>query len=290
MKRYGPEATHELLAWNNRRPVYGVRVNTLITSVEAFQQQLDDRDIPWAVSPYLDDFVRVQRLQPVVQAGWMDTGRCAVQDESAGLVVRLLDPQPGDTVVDACAAPGGKTLYAAIRMQGEGTIHAVDVNTARMGLVMDAAATHGVEGMVQPHAADLRAWAAADDTPRADRVLLDAPCSGLGVLAKRADLRWHRSPDDLQELTALQDELLDAAAHLVRPGGLLVYSTCTIEPEENQHRVEAFLTRNDRFALDPVGDRVPDSTVAGEGYMVTTPHQHGVDGAFAARLRCTAAG
>ncbi len=285
IERYGLDATQELLAWNNRRPAYGVRINTLATSVEAFQQQLDAHDVTWAASPHLDDFVRVKGLQPIVEAGWLDTGQCAVQDESAGLVVRVLDPQPGETVIDTCAAPGGKTIYAALRMQGTGTIYAVDVNEARLGLVTEGAAAHGIDDMVRPVAADLRTWAATSDAPQADRVLLDAPCSGLGVLAKRADLRWQRSPDDFDELTALQDALLDAAAQLVRPGGALVYSTCTIEPEENQQRVAAFLARDDRFTLESVEETVPDATVTAEGVFTTLPHEHGVDGAFAARLR-----
>jgi 16S rRNA (cytosine967-C5)-methyltransferase len=264
-----------------------VRINTLATSVEAFQQQVDARDVTWTASPYLDDFVRVKRLQPILEAGWMDAGQCAVQDESAGLVVRVLEPQPGETIIDTCAAPGGKTIYAALRMENTGTIYAADANEKRLGLVSDGAAAHGVDGMVHPVAADLREWARADDAPPADRVLLDAPCSGLGVLAKRADLRWQRSPDDLDELTTLQDELLDAAARLVRPGGLLVYSTCTIEPEENQQRVTAFLARDDRFTLESVAGTVPDTTVTEEGFFTTLPHEHGVDGAFAARLRRT---
>jgi 16S rRNA (cytosine967-C5)-methyltransferase len=283
--RYGLEGARELVAWNNQRPVYGLRINTLATSVEAVRQQLDEHEIPWVASPYLDGFVRVQRLQPIIEAGWLEDGLVAVQDESAGLIGRMLDPQPGETIVDACAAPGGKSLYAAIRMRGEGTIHAVDVSTSRMGLVMDAAAAHGTESMIQPHAVDLREWAISSGVPPADRVLLDAPCSGLGVLAKRADLRWQRSPDDLDELTTLQDELLDAAAQCVRPGGLLVYSTCTIEPEENQQRVMAFLDRHADFTLESVCDAVPEEMRTDDGFLVTLPHRHRIDGAFAARLR-----
>src|SRR5690606_9063031 len=131
-------------------------------------------------------------------------------------------------------------------------------------------------------AADLRAFEA--DEPF-DRVLLDAPCTGLGVLAKRADLRWQRVAGDLPELVALQDALPDAAARHVRPGGLLVYSTCTLAPEENEERVAAFLGRHPNFRLEPVGDRVPGSMQTGEGSYLALPHVHGTDGAFAARLR-----
>jgi 16S rRNA (cytosine967-C5)-methyltransferase len=116
-------------------------------------------------------------------------------------------------------------------------------------------------------------------------VLLDAPCTGLGVLAKRADLRWNRREEDFAELTALQDDLLDAATRHVRPGGLLVYSTCTMEPEENAERVAAFLARHPDFRREAVGERVPEAMRTPEGDYAALPHRHGTDGAYAARLR-----
>ena len=260
LKRFGAEATPELLEWNNRRPMYSVRINPLRTGDDAVTTWLDDHDVVYTRSPHLDDHLRLRRLQPLVQGDLLDDGHVAVQDESAGLIVRLLDPQPGDTVLDGCAAPGGKTMAMAGRMEGNGTIYAVDAKEERVGLIEEAA--------------ELQAVAGREDPPRADRVLLDVPCSGLGVLSKRADLRWKRAPEDLDELAALQDDLLDAAARLVQPGGLLVYSTCTIEPEENEERIEAFLVRHDDFALE-----------SAEGYFASLPHQHRIDGAFGARLR-----
>jgi len=150
--------------------------------------------------------------------------------------------------------------------------------------VEEAAAKQGVS-IIEAEATDLRDLVARRETPPADRVLLDAPCSGLGVLAKRADLRWNRTPEDIVQLTALQDALFDAAATLVRPGGVLVYSTCTIEPEENEDRVAAFLRRHPAFHLEPAGPYIPEPVVTPEGYLATVPHRHNIDGAFAARLR-----
>jgi 16S rRNA (cytosine967-C5)-methyltransferase len=285
LSRYGLEETTDLLEWNNRRPMYSVRVNPVRTSRDAVATWLDDNDVIFTDSPYLDDHFRLRRLQTLVQEDLLDDGHVAVQDESAGLVVRLLDPQPGETVIDGCAAPGGKTMAVAGRMAGEGTILAFDTNENRLGLVEESAETHGVADMVTAEAADLLAVADREDPPQADRVLIDVPCSGLGVLAKRADLRWQREPDDIQELLALQDDLLDAAAQLVAPGGLLVYSTCTIEPEENAQRIEAFLQHHDDFELESAAGLLPDEVVSDEGYLTTLPHRHRTDGAFAARLR-----
>jgi 16S rRNA (cytosine967-C5)-methyltransferase len=285
LARYGLDETTDLLEWNNRRPMYSVRVNPVRTSRDEVAAWLDDHDVIFTDSPYLDDHFRLRRLQTLVQEGLLDDGHVAVQDESAGLVVRLLAPQPGDSVLDGCAAPGGKTMAIAGRMESEGTILAVDTNENRLGLVDEAAETHGVAEMVTTEAADLLAVADREDPPRASRVLVDVPCSGLGVLAKRADLRWQREPSDIQELLALQDDLLDAAARLVEPGGLLVYSTCTIEPEENEQRIEAFLARHDDFELESAEGILPDEVVSDGGFLSTLPHRHRTDGAFAARLR-----
>lgn len=285
LERYGPEETIELLEWNNRRPMHSVRVNPMRTSRDEVATWLDEHDVVFTDSPYLDDHFRLRRLQPLIQGDLLDDGHVAVQDESAGLVGRLLDPQPGETVIDGCAAPGGKTMAAAARMQGEGRLLAFDANEGRIQTVAEAAITHGVDDMVETEAAELQAVADRDNPPQADRVLLDVPCSGLGVLAKRADLRWQRDLEDLGDLTALQDDLLDAGAQLVRPGGLLLYSTCTIEPEENEDRIEAFLDRHDDFELESANGYVPDEVVSDAGYLVTLPHRHRTDGAFAARLR-----
>ena len=287
LSRFGLDETEALLRYNNTRPLYGLRPTIFKISPGDFKRMLDEAAVEWEASAYLDDFVRVRRLQAVLRAGWIAEGLCAVQDESAGLVVRLLDPQPGETLVDACAAPGGKALYAAARMRNQGRLVAVDIHPGRLRLVETAAAAQGIT-ILQSRAADLRDFTRPDDRPQADRVLLDAPCSGLGVLAKRADLRWHRAAEEIAALTTLQDQLLDAAARLVRPGGLLVYSTCTIEPEENQQRVEAFLERHAAFRSEPATGFVPEAVVTSEGYLATLPHRHHVDGAFGARLRRTA--
>ena len=285
LERFGLDETTELLRSNNQRPMYSVRVNPLQTSREKIEEWLDEHGVVNVESPYLDGHLRLKRLQSLIEEGLLDDGDVAVQDESAGLVVQLLNPQPGETLIDGCAAPGGKTTHAAGLMNGEGTIYAIDRNEQRLERVAEAVETQGVSGMVQTETADLREWAEQPDPPQADRVLLDVPCTGLGVLAKRADLRWRRSPEDLEEMAGLQEALLTTAARLVLPGGILVYSTCTIEPEENEHQIDAFLARNEDFELESAAGYVPDEMVSEEGFLITLPHQHRTDGAFAARLR-----
>ena len=284
LDRFGLDETTELLRANNRRPMYSVRINPLRTSEADVAAWLDEHDVVNVDSPYLDRYLRLKRLQALIAGDLLDDGHVAVQDESAGLVVQLLDPQPGETLIDGCAAPGGKAMHAAARMEGTGTIYAVDRDEQRLERVETAAEAQGASEMVEAETADLRAWAARPEPPQGDRVLLDVPCTGMGVLAKRAGLRWRRSMEDLEEMAELQDELLDAAAQLVRPGGLLVYSTCTTEPEENERRVEAFLPRHDGFAVESAEGHVPDGRVSDAGVLATLPHRHRMDGALAAGL------
>jgi 16S rRNA (cytosine967-C5)-methyltransferase len=280
LARWTREDVEALLKANNAAPAFGLRVNTLRLSLEEARRLLDDLGVAVEPSRWLDDFLVTQQLQPILRSDAIARGDLAVQDEAAGLVVRALDPQSGERVLDAAAAPGGKAVYAAIRMHDAGDVVALDVSEAKTRLVRQAADRHGTT-IIETVAADLRWW--ASDTPF-DRVLLDAPCSGTGVLAKRADLRWNRSPEDFAELTALQDSLLDAAARHVRVGGVLVYSTCSIEPEENEDRIDAFLRRHPVFSRQPVGESVPEAMRQRDGSYSALPHVHGTDGAFAVRL------
>ena len=282
LDRWGEGATRDLLERNNAVPRYSLRVNPLRTTGLSFAARLEALGVEPEPGRWSEASWRVSRLQPVVADGLLRDGHCAVQDEAATLVGLVLDPQPGESVLDGAAAPGGKALHAAERMGNEGAVLAVDRNAAKADLVAVAAAAHGAT-IVRTVAADLRQVAAAH-AGRHDRVLLDAPCSGTGVLAKRADLRWRRTPGELAELTALQDELLDAAALAVAPGGLLVYATCSLEPEENEARVAAFIERTPSFILEPVPASLPEPLRDGAFYRAL-PHLHGTDGAFAARLR-----
>eukprot|EP00271_Cylindrocystis_brebissonii_P004958 TRINITY_DN16920_c0_g1_i1.p1 TRINITY_DN16920_c0_g1~~TRINITY_DN16920_c0_g1_i1.p1 ORF type:complete len:579 (-),score=115.57 TRINITY_DN16920_c0_g1_i1:276-2012(-) len=292
MARFGEADAVKLMEWDNSRPYFCLRANTLKGMTrEALSEALTLLEVPHSESALLETFVRVESgMQAVLGAGLVADGKCSVQDESAGLVVHLLDPQPGEFIIDCCAAPGGKALFAAALMDGQGRLLATDVSKGRLALLQKVASNAGVGeeegGPLRLRVADVRDLAADPELQgAADRVLLDSPCSGLGVMAKRADLRWRVSPEALGRLTALQDELLDAAARLVRPGGLLVYSTCSIEEEENEERVEAFLRTHPDFQVESAEGLVPSQMLTRLGCVATLPHRDGIDGAFGARLR-----
>ncbi|BAF25381.1 uncharacterized protein [Oryza sativa Japonica Group] len=280
----GKEEALKLMKWNNSDPHFSIRVNTANGYTRAdLIDRLESLQVHYEKST-MDEFVRIQEgMQTVLQAGLLKEGMCAVQDESAGLVVSVVDPQPGETIIDCCAAPGGKTLFMAARLSGQGKIWALDINKGRLRILMEAAKLHNLDAMISDIHADLRLYA-KETTATFDKVLLDAPCSGLGVLSKRADLRWNRQFEDLEELMCLQDELLDSASMLVKPGGILVYSTCSIDPEENEHRIAAFVQRHPDFVLQSVHGYVPAEFVTDEGFYSSSPTKHSIDGAFAARL------
>ncbi|MCO5587991.1 hypothetical protein L7F22_041944 [Adiantum nelumboides] len=226
-----------------------------------------------------------QAKQPkaVIQGGLLQKGLCSVQDESGGLVVKILDPQPGEIIVDCCAAPGGKALYMAACLKNQGKIYAIDIHKGKLKLLQEAARHLGVDRVVTTKLSDLWSFVDRNDL-LADKVLVDAPCSGLGVLSKRADLRWRKTAEDFEDMVKLQSILLNAAARLVKPGGVLVYSTCSIETEENTERIFQFLKDHSDFILKSVEGYVPSEFVTPDGFFASLPHRHHVDGAFAARL------
>lgn len=281
---HGKDEALRLMNWNNSDPRFSLRVNTSKGYTRAdLVKQLESLQVHYEES-IMDEFVRIREgMQAVLQAGLLKNGMCAVQDESAGLVVSVVDPQPGETIIDCCAAPGGKTLFMASRLSGQGKIWALDVNKGRLRILMEAAKLHSLDDMITDIHADLRLHT-KETTAKYDKVLLDAPCSGLGVLSKRADLRWNRQFEDLEELMCLQDELLDSASTLVKPGGILIYSTCSIDCEENEKRITAFVQRHPEFAIHSVCGYVPTEFVTDEGFYSSNPTKHSMDGAFAARL------
>jgi 16S rRNA (cytosine967-C5)-methyltransferase len=283
LERFGRDDTVKLLEWNNGRPSFGLRINRLDVSPGEVAAKLSDLQVDWSYGRYARDFIVVQNLQAILDAGLLKEGDVAVQDESAGLVVDLFDPQPGEFAVDACAAPGGKLIRSAILMRNEGRIEGIDPNRKRLQMATDAARRHGLSN-VSFWTGSFLDWEPPDGR-LPDKILLDVPCSGLGVLARRPDLRWRKEAADFEQLNRLQDQLLDQAAEVLRPGGILTYATCTIEPEENEKRIHALLARRPDFDLLPAHDLVPAELITPEGFFSTLPQLHEMDGAFGARLR-----
>ena len=230
-------------------------------------------------SPLDDHALPVRGLGDPARSPSFRAGRWTVQDLAAQLVGRLVDPQPGERVLDACAGVGGKTTHLAELAPGA-TIDAVDPLATKLGLCADTAARLGLAGITR----HVGALAEVALTPGYDRVLVDAPCSGAGVLRRHPEAATRLTRDDVRGLVAVQAGLLDRAAALVRPGGLVVYAVCTITAAEGPDQVAAFLARHPGFALEPAP--LPAAVLDG-GAVRTWPHRHGADGFYAARLRCS---
>jgi 16S rRNA (cytosine967-C5)-methyltransferase len=279
VERYGIGETEKLLAANNERPMLTLRVNTLRSTIDEILAALDAARIQYTRSPYLDAFVRVSGLGNVGSNQAFREGKFSIQDESAGLVCQLVSPQSGDRIIDLCAAPGGKSTCMAELMHDKGEIIAIDKFDVKMRMIKSTIDRLGIS-IITTEAAD----AATYDGDPADKVLLDAPCSGLGVLMKKPDIKWKREPEDITALAATQDKLLRNAARLVKPGGVLVYSTCTMEPEENIDRIRLFCNIHPEFTVDDAKQYVPGAIVNSAGWIETLPSTHGVDGSFAVRL------
>ena len=277
--RYGFYETEQLLAANNERPTIVVRANSLKTNADELAKLFDERGIKYVRSKYLENFLKVGHLSGIYNIDLFNQGYFSIQDESAGLVVKLLDPKPGETVIDLCSAPGGKTTYIGELMKNEGKIIAVDKYEHRLNLVKQSCERLGLTN-VDFIAED----ATAANFGVADKVLVDAPCSGFGVIQKKPDIKWQRELSDIKNLAKTQLELLETASKLVRNGGVIVYSTCTIEPEENIEVVKSFLDKHPEFEIDDARNYLPSEVVTNGGYMETFPHKHDMDGGFAVRL------
>lgn len=283
-KRFGEREAFQLMQANNRRPVYYVRANNLRTKTKNFRLRMTKHDIQFEESNWLPGYFRVESVAPFIQKGWLAKGFCQVQDVAAGFAPFLLDPKADETVYDLCAAPGTKSVLMSDLMDGEGEILAVDISSERLEKLAESALSYRAENIRVR-----RADATELTLDEADAVLLDAPCTGTGVLSKRADLRWRRDEESLKNSVELQKKLLDSAAKMVKVDGRLVYSTCSLEEEENMDQVMNFLDRHENYELETVEGYVPDEVmVEGAFGYQTFPHRHNCDGHFGVRMRRTA--
>lgn len=279
----GPEGARALMAADNEPAEPALRANTLRTTAEALAVRLT---VPSHAAPGLPEGLVLEAPFDAHGAAEWREGLFMPQSRAAMTVARLLDPQPGERVLDLCAAPGGKTTHLAALMEDRGTLVAVERHRGRAAALARTAQRMGAS-CVEVRAGE----AAAEHEPEAyDRVLVDPPCSDLGTLASRPDARWRKTADQPARLAQQQGAILRAGAAAVRPGGTLVYSTCTISPAENEGVVARFLADHTAFEADDLREAVPVwQHPSVPRHLQTLPHRDGTDGFFIARLRRRAA-
>ncbi|MEQ8974953.1 MAG: 16S rRNA (cytosine(967)-C(5))-methyltransferase [Coleofasciculus sp. C1-SOL-03] len=282
LNQLGIQETEALCQWFNQPPTIDLRINPLNASIDTVETAMQAAGVEVQCLPHLPQALRLKgstgsiQTLPRFNEGWW-----TIQDSSAQLVSHLLNPQPSDVIIDACAAPGGKTTHLAELMRDRGTIWACDKAASRLKKVKANTQRLQLQS-IQICPGDSRDF--PQFTQKADAVLLDAPCSGLGTLHRRPDIRWRCTPARVQELSVLQSELLTQTATWVKPGGVLVYATCTLHPQENEAVIQAFLERHPHWCID-----TPPPTLSAfstpQGWLKVLPHQHQMDGFFMVRLK-----
>ena len=282
LKDYGPEETEKLCQYFDTIPPLCLRVNTTVTSRDELLKELVEHGIqarPTTVSPdgiYIDGHLGIHELE------CLKDGRAIIQDEPSQLVAHIVDPQPHELVLDVCAAPGGKTTHLAALGGPSCIVYGGDIHEHKLKLIDYNAQKLGLKNVrtLFQNACTIGQKYGG----RADRVLIDAPCSGLGVLRHKIDLRWRKQLSDLRTLPALQRRILESASQCVKPGGVLVYSTCTLNDDENSRIVTEFLKKHPEFHVENAVEKL--AVPGHEGpFIQLLPHRDGMDGFFIARMK-----
>ncbi|HPU41303.1 MAG TPA: 16S rRNA (cytosine(967)-C(5))-methyltransferase RsmB [Acetivibrio clariflavus] len=286
LNRFGESFTEALLKCNNETAPLTVRVNTLKTSTEELREQLEKEGFEPQPARYVENALIINKPSSITKMRAFEQGMFQVQDESSMIVAQVLNPKPNDLVIDVCSAPGGKATHMAEIMKNTGQVIARDVHDHKIKLIEEAAIRLGID-IIKAEVFD----AQKEDLKlisKADCVLVDAPCSGLGIIRRKPDIKWTRKEKDLDEIVELQERILDTSSKYVKPGGVLVYSTCTVEPKENEELVKRFLQDNRDFELEDISEVLPKGLkkdTAKAGYIQLYPNIDGIDGFFISKMK-----
>ena len=288
IRELGEDKADALLEAGNRTPFLTVRVNGLKTSRSSLIRRMEAEGLKAKPTHYSPLGVVIEGLRGRVdQLEAFREGLFQVQDEAAQVASFLLAPPSGSNVLDVCAGYGGKTSHLVELMGNQGRVVALDTNRARLISLAENSKRLGID-IIHPVVADAAGQVSALFRSPFDRVMVDAPCSGLGVLSRHPDGKWNRNREDIKRLSGLQSSILNQAARAVERGGRMLYVTCTVSREENEGVAEAFLSRHEGFVLENLRDQAPPwalDLIDERGFLRALPHVHGTDGFFAALFR-----
>ncbi len=283
INEFGMNDTIGLLKANNETPPLTVRTNTLLISKEELKEELSKEKIEAHDGKYMNEAINLSNVDRINDLVTYKRGYFQIQDESSMLVAHVVDPKPGDKILDVCAAPGGKSTHMAQLMENNGYILARDIHQHKLKLINDNAERLGIS-IVDTQCFDAKEL----DTnlvEKFDKVLVDAPCSGLGIIRRKPELKYTKKPDNIEDITELQLIILTNSSQYVKKGGYLIYSTCTITEEENSGIIERFTRCNSDFEVVNVSEYFPDKFNESDPYIKIFPHIHRIDGFFISKLR-----
>lgn len=286
LAQYGEDETLKLAFALNMPAPLDLRVNTLKTRKEDALKVLKEVSVECEQTPYAPSGIRLHRKIALQKMPLFKEGGIEVQDEGSQLLAQIVGAKRGEMVVDFCAGAGGKTLALGVAMRNTGRLYAFDVSEKRLAKMKPRLARSGLSNVHPVQIAHERDARIKRLAAKADRVLVDSPCSGLGTLRRNPDLKWRQTPETIAEMVEKQQAILESAARLVKPGGRLVYATCSLLDDENEKIVAGFLEKDDRFVLVPMQQVLKDGKIALEmgDYLKLLPQRHQTDGFFAAVL------
>jgi 16S rRNA (cytosine967-C5)-methyltransferase len=285
VKEKGIDETFRICAFNNQISSLTLRTNTLRMSRGDLIAKLKGKELRPVPTTYSEEGIVLRNPPPISELPFIKEGFYIIQDEASQLVTSILDPKPGERILDACAAPGGKATHMAQKMGNRGEIFALDIHKGRLDLIEEMSRRLGIE-IVKTIKGDAARSLPLPDGSKFDRVLADVPCSGFGTVRKNPDVKWRRGEKDIHRLSELQFSILRNLSVYVKEGGVLVYSTCTVLHEENEDVVENFLEGHPGFRLDPIDKVVQNKfhSFVCDGFFKTFPPKDEMDGFFVARL------
>lgn len=285
IEEFGLAFTEKLCKANNETPSLNIRVNTLKISREELISKLRNKGIQLREGKYAKDCLIIDEANHIVSLSEYKEGLFTIQDESSMLVAQIMDPREGSTVLDVCSAPGGKSTHMAQYMNNKGMIISRDVFDHKIQLVEENANRLGIDIIKTENQDALNRD--EDLIGKMDFLLLDAPCSGLGLIRRKPEIKWNRVREDIEGLSKLQYDIINNIKDYLKPGGILVYSTCTIEKAENIDIINRFMEENTEFKLVPIENSFNNKenlNTLREGYIQLFPHIHGTDGFFIAKM------
>ena len=285
VKEMGVEETLRVCTFNNQISPLTLRTNDLKMKRKDLMEKLRERELNPFPAVYSEEGIVLQDPPPTSELPFIKEGFYVIQDEASQLVTSILDPKPDERILDACAAPGGKTTHVAQTMGNRGEIYALDLSKGKLKSIEERCQRLGIK-IVKTVKGDADKRLPVPEGLRFDRVLADVPCSGFGTVRRNPDLKWKRGEEDIRRLSELQSSILKNLSGYVKEGGILVYSTCTVFHEENEDVVEKFLDDHPEFRLDPIDEVLPEKChiFIEKGYFNTFPPRDGMDGFFVARM------